>query len=171
MVIPNVLSPEEVTLCRKGLHDDLLSLGVDHNNLAGSLEALQSIQTHQSGGLPLHYSPWRIKYCACNENFFGFIQQLWKVTWAINAPGFECPYAPFPTDSGFALIDSVNFRLPSSLIQPVRSKDKLQKNLGPHVDLVCEMSCLISDSSRTLGINGAGKKAKHGGGRFKGSFL
>lgn len=135
VVIPQVLTPEEVTICREGLHQDLLSVGVDYNDLANSLEALKRFQTHQSGGLPFHYSPWRLRYCACNEKLFKVTQALWKSTWAISAPGFECPHAPFLSESGYSLIDSMNFRLPSTFIEPVRSSDKLQKNLAPHIDI------------------------------------
>ncbi len=135
IVVPDLLSPEEVRMCREGMHNDLFAWGVDYNNLEGCLDKLKGIQTHQSGGLPFHYSKWRVLQCALNEKLFELTCALWAETWAISAPGFECPWAPFEPNRGYAYLDSMNFRVPSALIGDCPAKLKLQKNLAPHIDI------------------------------------
>ena len=60
-------------------------------------------------------------------------QALWAETYAVSATGYECPHAPFDPSAGYCYVDSLNFRLPTALAGT--GKERLQKNLGPHIDL------------------------------------
>jgi len=80
--------------------------------------------------MPFHYSPCRTKNCTLNKKLFEVTQSIWKDTWARCAPGFACPYAPFDASRGYAFVDSLNFRLPSSLVV-----NKVQRTIGPHIDI------------------------------------
>jgi hypothetical protein len=136
IVVENILTQDELRLCRDGLHQDLLNEGVDYNNLdAHNLDALKRVQTHPSGGMPFHYSDWRVRYCALNEKLYALTTTLWKETWAVSAPGFECPWAPFDPERAYCFLDSLNFRLPTHLLGKGARKDLLQRNLGPHIDV------------------------------------
>jgi hypothetical protein len=58
VVIPGVLSVEQVQACREGLHRDLLVHHIDYHNLRHcqqSLLNLKQFQQHQGGGLPFYY--------------------------------------------------------------------------------------------------------------------
>jgi len=71
-----------------------------------------------------------------NSKFLEISQAIWEATWAKNRPGFECPYAPFPTNSGYTLLEPLGCRLPSSLLAPEKNpQNKVQKNLDAHVDI------------------------------------
>ena len=77
VVVRDVLTKEEVKACRDGLHADLeAAFGVQYHRLAETAEGLRDKQSHFSGGLPLHYSPWRLHHCALNERFLRVTQAL-----------------------------------------------------------------------------------------------
>ena len=133
-----MLSEAEIQECRDGLHGALRVFGVDHSNLKATAHNLARIQTHTSGGLPFHYSDWRIKLCALNKRVLQVTQAIWEVSWAVSAPGFECPRAPFDPKTAFCYLDSLNFRLPSELVATVQvppSNKFLQKPLRAHIDI------------------------------------
>ena len=48
-----------VEVCEgSGLHD---------NSLENTAHLMEKFQTHPSGGLPFHYSKWRMKHCCLNK--------------------------------------------------------------------------------------------------------
>jgi len=97
------------------------------------VDVVRRVQTHTSGGMPFHYSPWRLKHCVLNARLFEATKAIWKETWAVNAPGFECGHGAFDAGVGYAFIDSVNFRLPSRIL--VDRYQNVQKTIGPHMDI------------------------------------
>lgn len=133
VVISQVLSSQEVLLCREGLHADLRSQGVNYSALDNytSLNNLKKLQSHHSGGVPFFYSPWQLKYCHTNQILFEATRAIWAATWAKGIQHFENPFAPFDPSFGFTFLDSfgVSFRLPT------QTAKTFQKTIGLHVDL------------------------------------
>ena len=87
---------------------------------------MQALQSHASGGLPFHFSEWRLRLCALNSKALAVTQALWRATYANGAEGYEGPHAPFPTDRAFAFIDSINYRY------TVRSRCRSSNFLAEH---------------------------------------
>lgn len=91
VVVPSVLTPEEVQACRDGLHQNLLERGIDYYQLRNSPESLANLkqfQSHQSGGLPFYYCAWQMQYCMGNLRVFEATKSIWEATWAKGIQGF-----------------------------------------------------------------------------------
>ena len=150
IVAKSVLSPDAVAACREGLHADLLSLGIDHDAVeiaAGSAAmgsipavsaavqtALRRAQSHQTGALPLPFSPWRLEHCATNARLFALHQRLWRLyaNPRSSDSAFVSPRAGTfdpASGKGWALLDAVGYRIPSVV------SSKAQRGLGMHLDL------------------------------------
>ena len=87
VIVDNVLSSDEVLECRQGLHDDLRqNLGVEVESLETTAYLMEKFQTHPSGGLPLHFSKWRMKHCCFNERVLKVTRALWEATYAQGDP-------------------------------------------------------------------------------------
>ncbi|ETK71776.1 hypothetical protein L915_21035 [Phytophthora nicotianae] len=93
LVVPNVLTPEEVAQARHGLHSELAKYGVDHDNLEETGDNLKNLSsTGGAGGiLDLFYPSWRLKV-AENEKVFAAMTDLWEATYAHNHPDFLHPF-------------------------------------------------------------------------------
>ena len=95
VIVTNVLSPDEVVQCRQGLHDDLRQyFGVEvgktsvtnQESLERTAYLMEKFQTHPSGGLPFHFSKWRMKYCCLNKRALRITRSLWEETYANGDP-------------------------------------------------------------------------------------
>jgi hypothetical protein len=142
VVIPNIISSEEVAIARTGLHSMLLQYGCDVNDLTNTAQALDKLSsTHGSGGvLDTFYFDWKLKL---NENLhiFDAISSLWSATYAsYDSFGDDAtylhPYGAFHPDQGYMYIDRVCYRLPSHLavLHGKCAKNPLQRSLTPHLD-------------------------------------
>jgi len=146
LVVPNVLTPEEVANARIGLHSHLLEkAGVDvtsYSSLERTSAGLRNLSsTNGSGGvLDIFYAPFKLQL-AEHPAIFRVVSQLWRATFAQASSGhsqpylWSTPYGSFDPDRGFAYIDRVGFRVPSSIaaVHAVK-KMKLQRSLTPHLD-------------------------------------
>ena len=188
VIVTNVLSPEEVLECRQGLHQDLKEnfgvevgegTGLNNNSLENTAHLMEKIQTHPSGGLPFHYSKWRMKHCCLNKKALKVTRELWEATYAQGdiyickekakdgsleltskcenntnlptnrldnggRPLWGTPYGKFLRDEesseliAFPYIDSLNFRLPTSLASYEKKngrKVQFQRHIAAHADV------------------------------------
>ena len=140
VVVPAVLSADEVQMCRAGLHADLAALGIEHGDFSdSSRDRLLDLQCHSSGALPFYYSPWRLKHCACNLKLWAAVEQIWAATYVAGAAGFECPHR-WPAGSAVAYLDAVGYRLPTIHAGPserlgLGGLKWTQRALGAHIDI------------------------------------
>ncbi|CAK4660410.1 hypothetical protein AeMF1_015120 [Aphanomyces euteiches] len=144
LVVPNVLTKDEINTARSGLHAELKLYGVDHDNLAATAHNLKRLSsTGGAGGiLDLFYPSWRLKV-AENSKVFDVISDLWDATYArATEPRdlFYHPFGAFPGKQGFMYINRVCYRVPDIIsnlptegVSKKRSKT-LQRSLTPHVD-------------------------------------
>ncbi|KAF0721047.1 hypothetical protein AaE_010201, partial [Aphanomyces astaci] len=146
LVVPNVLNEAEIQAAREGLHADLKSYGVDHDNLGDTAHNLRNLSsTGGAGGiLDLFYPSWRLSV-AEHEGVFDVISDLWDATYA-NATDpadlFYHPFDRFPGKQGFMYINRVCYRVPDAIsTMPLdqegvsrKKKKSLQRSLTPHID-------------------------------------
>ncbi|TMW67954.1 hypothetical protein Poli38472_007626 [Pythium oligandrum] len=137
LVVPNVLTPEEVAEARQGLHNELAKYGVDHEDLENTGHNLKKLSsTGGAGGiLDLFYPSWRLKV-AENERVFTAMTDLWSATYACNHPDFEHPFGEFNGKHGYMYINRVCYRVPDKISQMHGAKKSrpMQRSLTPHVD-------------------------------------
>lgn len=143
LVIPQVLTSDEIQQARKGFHDQLSSEGVNVNDLdatACNLKKLSS--TGGSGGiLDIFYSPWKL---ALNEHpkIIALMQQLWKSTYCCPHSSFYHPFGEIDSHQGYIYIDRVCCRVPDAVSElhgddssgKKKKKKTLQRSLTPHLD-------------------------------------
>lgn len=141
VVIPGLISAEEVENTLNNLRNFLSSAGCDEtdlNNTAGSLAKLSS--TNGAGGiLDVFYEDWKLRL---NEHpaIVLAVQELWRHTYGLKTEGeesyFEHPFGEFDPDKAFMYIDRICYRVPdkvSSHFGPSKKKT-LQRSLTPHLD-------------------------------------
>lgn len=137
IVIPNVLTPEEIAEARRGLHEELAKYGVDHNDLEGTGQHLTKLSsTGGAGGiLDLFYPSWRLKV-AENDKVFAAMSDLWSATYAQNHPDFSHPHGDFNGKQGFMYINRVCYRVPDTVAKMHATKKSrpIQRSLTPHLD-------------------------------------
>ncbi|CAI5709780.1 unnamed protein product [Hyaloperonospora brassicae] len=142
LVVPDVLTPDQVAEARQGLHSELAKYGVDHENLqetGANLKKLSS--TGGAGGiLDLFYPSWRLKV-AEHEQVFAAMTDLWQATYAQNHPDFQHPFGPFDGKRGYMYINRVCYRVPDDVSIKFAAKDgnkkkarPMQRSLTPHWD-------------------------------------
>jgi len=137
IVIPNVLTAEEIIETRQAFHETLRKNGVDANNLettAGNLRELST--TGGAGGvLDIFYAHWKLKICE-HPNVFSVISQLWNATWSSgNDKLYPHPHGQFDPKRGHFYINRVCFRVPDHIAKThKKSKKTLQRCLAPHLD-------------------------------------
>lgn len=142
VVIPNVLSPEEVQSARDGLHRMLLDHGVDAKDLEHTGKALEKMSsTYGSGGvLDMFYFPWKLQL---NEHpkVVAALAALWAASYARYDPDssdslFAHPFGTFDPHRAYMYIDRICYRLPSPLSAALgkNKKTPLQRSLTPHLD-------------------------------------
>lgn len=168
LVIPNILSSEEISDALENLHSTLLDQGVDTNNLKETGHNLVKLSsTNGSGGvLDLFYPNFKLDI-ATNETLFKATSELWRTSYrngkeedGENQPEWmNHPYENFDCSKGYAYLDRIGFRLPTSLAEEIgmdmqkgpsathiggnlsmkknkrkRSKLAIQRSLTPHLD-------------------------------------
>jgi hypothetical protein len=160
LVVDDFLSSEELQEAHEGLATTLAAHGVDVHDLEATgtrLSALSS--TNGSGGvLDLFYDEWKLKI-ALHPQLFRWTQQLWKAAYCHGGEEFADleaneeghrwhPYGSFDSkEKGYAYIDRLGYRLPSSLSDALgqrvplgttkksrKKKRSLQRSLTPHLD-------------------------------------
>lgn len=152
LVVPNVLSREEVTEALNGLHKTLSDYGVDVHNLDETGRQLQQLSsTGGSGGvLDIFYAKWKTKI-STHSKLFQITSQLWKAAYCYKgetkqqlSPHQEeykwHPYGAFDPSQGYAYMDRVGFRIPTQLATRLGTASKknkiipIQRSLTPHLD-------------------------------------
>lgn len=138
LVIPSVLTGEEIDNCRNGFHDYLLKNGCNIRNLEDTSKSLSLLSsTNGSGGvLDVFYEDWKL---CINEhpNVVSVLSDLWENTYAKCEDGiYHHPYGPFDSKKGYMYIDRVCFRLPDKIAIPegTNKRKALQRSLTPHLD-------------------------------------
>jgi hypothetical protein len=142
LVVPSVLTRDEVESCRKGLHSSLERLvHVEVDNLESTGAGLRLLSsTNGSGGvLDIFYESFKLKL-AEHPKIFSIITQLWDNTFSSGKlRDFEHPFGQLNCKQGFAYIDRVGFRVPSRLsdlhsTKAGKKRSSLQRSLTPHLD-------------------------------------
>lgn len=137
LVIPSIISEEELLQTREGFHEYLRSRGCDPANLeetAGNLASLSS--TGGSGGvLDVFYEGWKL---ALNEHprVISALGDIWQATYSPQIENFSHPFETFNPRKAHMYIDRVCFRVPSILSTKFGKSKKLtlQRSLTPHLD-------------------------------------
>mmetsp|Transcript_17430 Transcript_17430/g.17520 ORF Transcript_17430/g.17520 Transcript_17430/m.17520 type:complete len:377 (+) Transcript_17430:221-1351(+) len=136
VVVPGVLTPDEVMRVRDEFHKSLIKHEVDVDNLQTTAHNLKSLSsTGGAGGiLDTFYEDWKLKL---NENpkIVSALCQLWQATYSSCRGIYEHPYGVFDPFKPYMYIDRVCFRVPDD-ISSLFSKGKrtLQRTLAPHLD-------------------------------------
>jgi hypothetical protein len=150
LVVPGVLTVDEVEACRAGLHAHLFEVaGVDHQDLhatAGGLRSLSS--THGSGGvLDVFYPAFKLQL-AEHPKLFGAVSELWAASFASAVhPDFRHRYGPFNPARGYAYIDRVCFRVPDD----VAHLHAADPNAPPAVAAAATVAVLLAPASPSAG--------------------
>lgn len=140
LVIPNIISNDEVQTILIGFSACLSKFGVDTNDLAKSSSSLSKLSsTNGSGGvLDIFYDSFKLPYSE-DVRIVGALQDLWSRTYATYTTGseeslFSHPFGPFDPRQGYMYIDRVCYRVPSGDVANQSKKKQLQRPLGPHLD-------------------------------------
>eukprot|EP01041_Mallomonas_annulata_P010735 gene10735-22426_t len=136
LVIPGVLSEEEIISAREGLHSCLLEHGVEWNNLLSTAQNLVNLSsTGGAGGiLDIFYEDWKLKL---NEHpkVVSIISQLWAETYSKCEGIYTHPFGSFNSNIAYMYIDRICFRVPENISDHFKhGKKTLQRTLAPHLD-------------------------------------
>lgn len=182
IVIPNILTPQQIQTSLEKLQKTLLQYGVDTNDLqATGHNLVQLSSTNGSGGvLDLFYPGFRLDI-ATNESLFQATCELWEASF--HHKKNECdsngsgeggnddhesgndnmknndeewmyhPFGDFDCDKGYAYIDRIGYRLPTTMSEQIgqsiqqqqieqglkvkkkkKSRSAIQRSLTPHLD-------------------------------------
>ena len=138
LVIPGVLTDDEIQGIRDRFHLFLKSKGVNHNDLENSAENLSKLSsTGGSGGvLDVFYESFKLEV---NENpkIFAIISQLFSETFSSSTlPFYEHPFGQFDPNKAYMYIDRVCYRVSDGICQKFSNGKKLlQRSLTPHLDV------------------------------------
>jgi len=137
LVIPSVLTNEEVDECCKGYYNSLLKHGCDVNNLEETAKSLSLLSsTNGSGGvLDIFYEDWKLRINE-HENIVSIMSDLWYHTYSTCNGIYHHPYGTFDSRKGYMYIDRVCYRVPDKIALPngVNKRKALQRSLTPHLD-------------------------------------
>ena len=163
LIIPNILSSEEIQIALENLHTTLLQYDVDTNHLNETGHHLVKLSsTNGSGGvLDLFYPNFKLDF-ATNERLFKATCELWSACYRHDDTGdnviewMNHPFENFDCSKGYTYIDRIGFRLPTHLAEEIgmdikknqnvnlssskkksarkRSKMAIQRSLTPHLD-------------------------------------
>jgi len=123
LVIENVLTEEEVEKARKGLHDQLLSFGIDHDKILSGEQTINEGTRLKSTASKIYYSKWKMDV-HLNENVYKYMKQIMNATYfSGKTKSFEHPFGF--SDDILACIDRVCWRLPDI----IRSEGGLELHL------------------------------------------
>jgi hypothetical protein len=142
LVVPNVLSSDELERARNGLQETLHEHGVrfdDDPRTAKNLLNLSSV--HGAGGvLDIFYQPFQLQV-ALHPKLWAMTSRLWEAAYITvdqpigPQPVPQHPYGPFDAKKGYAYLDRIGYRLPTVVAQTVGSKKRpIQRSLTPHLD-------------------------------------
>ena len=129
LVVPNILSPDQVKASKLKLHQTLLKYGVDTNDLKSTGHNLVKLSsTNGAGGvLDLFYPGFKLDI-ATNETLFRATCELWETSFRngsmheknTNIEDWkEHPFENFDCSKGYAYIDRIGFRLPTALAEDI----------------------------------------------------
>ncbi|CEG35744.1 Phytanoyl-CoA dioxygenase [Plasmopara halstedii] len=137
LVVPNILTPDEVAAARHGLHAELAKYDVLHDNLKETGRNLKKLSsTGGAGGiLDLFYPSWRLKV-AEHDRIFAAMTDLWQATYANNSSDFQHPFGKFNGKRGYMYINRVCYRVPDAISKRFGAKKSrpMQRSLTPHWD-------------------------------------
>ena len=144
LVVPNVLSADEVDECMNGFHEYLRDVcGVDVDDLEGTGQNLGKLSsTGGAGGiLDIFWADFKLKV-AEHPRVVKIMSDLWQATYGSGEEDelWSHVHGPFDTERPLAAIDRVCVRLPdkiSSSLGGSKGKGKqrgLQRHLAPHLD-------------------------------------
>lgn len=138
LVVPGVLSPEELENAQSGLHECLLKYGCNVDDLkdtAANLKKLSS--TGGAGGiLDLFYEDFKLRLNE-SEKVFSVVSDIWSRTYSKgNRPNFTHPFGTFDPRKAYMYIDRVCYRVADEVAEDfLDSKQRpLQRSLTPHLD-------------------------------------
>lgn len=130
LVVDQVFSQEEVTQIRSRLHRHLLTnFGIDHDKVLacdGDVLGRLGEPRIKSPISNVLYPSWKLLGVNLDQRLFGITSELWRETYAINAPGFRHPFGDFDPNRGYLYIDRVCYRTPD-YVRP-------EGGLGVHLD-------------------------------------
>lgn len=109
LIIENVLTEEEVETARKGLHNQLLLHGIDHDKVLSREQVLEEGVRLKSTASKFYYSKWKLDV-HLHENVYACMKQLMQATYISQSKNFEHPFGP--ADDILPYIDRVCWRLP-----------------------------------------------------------
>jgi len=109
VVIENILSPDEITLARNNLHNELLNYGVNHENILNGIDEPPDSVRKKSDISNMHYCKWKLDL-QLNQDIYNIYEQANSV--------IEETYYPLGKSS-FMLpfIDRICYRLPDVIRQ------------------------------------------------------
>lgn len=201
LVVEDVLTPSELDSARRGLASTLQHYSaVNVNDLVTTGYGLKELSsTNGSGGvLDLYYcGNWKFNI-ALHPQLWSWTQQLWSAAFIHNGEARNTlplqedyrwhPFGPFNPSEGYAYIDRIGYRLPTTLAEQLGSdggggvsttknrakRNAIQRCLTPHLDCCPEtffdveraskwrpIQCLVSLSD-TLEPNRGGLEVCHG---------
>ena len=110
LVIENVLTEEEIEKARKGLHDQLLLFGIDHDKILSGEHTIEEGCRLKSTASKFVYSKWKLDV-HLHENVYQCMKQLMNMTYSSGiTPYFDHPFGS--SDDIIAYIDRCCWRLP-----------------------------------------------------------
>uniref|UniRef100_A0A7S2YCN4 Phytanoyl-CoA dioxygenase n=1 Tax=Entomoneis paludosa TaxID=265537 RepID=A0A7S2YCN4_9STRA len=147
LVVNGLLSHTQLQSARAGLSSTLARYGIDDENLPETGKEISKLSsTNGSGGvLDIFFEQWKFEI-ATNETLLRWTQQLWEAAYSEHnskEEAWKChPFGPFDSTKGYAYVDRIGYRLPSTLAEelgeiPKKGKKRklpLQRGLTPHFD-------------------------------------
>ena len=134
LVVPNVLTAEQVSQARSGLAQSLLEqAGVDTSNNSTLLATCCGMNhlstTNGAGGvLDLYYDEWKLKCTLNNQKYADCMLDLYNATYAQNEGLWTHPYGEFDTQHLWAHVDRIGVRLPDALSAVGNDADDVDMN-------------------------------------------
>lgn len=138
VVVPEVLSRDEVSHVRSGFHAFLLDKGCDVTDLERTGRALSSLSsTGGAGGiLDVFWADWKL-FVLEHPAITAAFSALWSETFASgDTEHFEHRHGAFDPASPIAAVDRICYRLPDSIskMHSFKKGKGLQRHLAPHLD-------------------------------------
>lgn len=142
VVVPGVLSAEQLDRARGGLGETLRKFHVDPSDLeatGGNLSRLSS--TGGAGGvLDVFYPSWKLQLTLDHQRYHDTVADLFDATYARSDAGegglWSHPFGDFDPYQLLAHVDRIGFRVPDAVSSAHGSSTKrpLQRSLTPHLD-------------------------------------
>lgn len=114
VVIENVLTPDEIFEARNNFHNQLLTLGINHDAILNSNEKSDGKSRLKSPVSRLFYAKWKLLDIHLHPNVCQAMDELLRATYSSGAtPGFIHPFGPSTTN--LCYVDRVCWRLPDRI--------------------------------------------------------